>query len=69
MNIILVMIPLSLLLLIAAVSIFFWAVNKGQYEDLDSPALTPMSDNLPKECDDKENVEKKEDESDTESER
>lgn len=68
MNIILVMIPLSLLLLIAAVSIFFWAVNKGQYEDLDSPALTPMSDNLPKEYDE-ENDEKKADESDAESER
>lgn len=49
MNIILIMIPLSLLLLIGAVFMFFWAVNKGQFDDLDSPALSPVSDNLPEE--------------------
>ena len=47
MNIILVMIPLSLFLLAAAAATFFWAVNKGQFDDLDSPGLTPMSDNPP----------------------
>jgi cbb3-type cytochrome oxidase maturation protein len=49
MNIILVMIPLSLLFLIAAAVIFFWATNHGQFDDLQSPGLMPMSDNLPDE--------------------
>lgn len=47
MNIILVMIPLALLMLVAAVWIFFWATNHGQFDDMDSPGLLPMSDNLP----------------------
>ena len=49
MNIILVMIPLSLILLAAAAFAFFWAVNHGQFDDMQSPGLTPMSDNLPEE--------------------
>lgn len=49
MNIILIMIPLSLLLLVGAGVMFFWAVNKGQFDDMDSPALSPVSDNLPEE--------------------
>lgn len=49
MNIILVMIPLSLLFLIAAAVIFFWATNHGQFDDMQSPGLLPMSDNLPDE--------------------
>ena len=39
MNILLVMIPLSLLLLAAAVWAFVWAVRRGQFEDLDTPAI------------------------------
>ena len=34
MNIILVMIPLSLLILAGAVAMFFWAVNHDQFEDM-----------------------------------
>lgn len=49
MNIILIMIPLSLILLAAAAGAFFWAVNHGQFDDMQSPGLTPMSDNLPEE--------------------
>lgn len=49
MNIILIMIPLSLLVLIGAAAMFFWAVNKGQFDDMDSPGLMPLSDNLPEE--------------------
>ncbi len=52
MNIILVMIPLSLLLLAGAVALFFWAVNKGQFDDMDSPSLMPLEDNPPLEKDD-----------------
>ena len=39
MNILLLLIPLSLLLLGAAVWMFVWAVRRGQFEDLDTPAL------------------------------
>lgn len=39
MNILLLMIPLSLLLLAAAVWAFVWAVRRGQFEDLDTPAI------------------------------
>ncbi|MFY9178392.1 MAG: cbb3-type cytochrome oxidase assembly protein CcoS [Venatoribacter sp.] len=49
MNLILVMIPLSLLLLSGAIGLFFWAVNKGQFDDMDSPSLMPLEDNLPQE--------------------
>ncbi len=32
------LIPISLLFVVLAVSIFCWAVNTGQYDDLDSEA-------------------------------
>lgn len=57
MNIILIMIPISLLLLGAAVGIFMWAVNHGQFDDMDSPGLMPMSDNLPDEDDEEQDEE------------
>ena len=38
MSIIYLLIPLSLLLIVVAVWIFFWAVNNGQFDDLDTPA-------------------------------
>lgn len=44
MNIVLVMIPLSLLLLVGAVMTFFWAVNNDQFEDMETPALLPLDD-------------------------
>lgn len=47
MNILMVMIPLSILLLIGAGWAFFWAVNHDQFDDLESPRLLPMSDDLP----------------------
>lgn len=49
MNVILFMIPLALVLLVAAGIAFFWATNHGQFDDMDSPGLMPMSDNLPEE--------------------
>ena len=39
MNILLLLIPLSLLLLGVAVWMFVWAVRRGQFDDLDTPAL------------------------------
>ncbi|GAA3950168.1 cbb3-type cytochrome oxidase assembly protein CcoS [Allohahella marinimesophila] len=38
MEIVLVLIPLSLILLSVAVLIFRWAVRNGQYDDLEGPA-------------------------------
>jgi cbb3-type cytochrome oxidase maturation protein len=39
MNILFLLIPLSLMLLLAIVGAFFWAVRNGQFEDLDTPPL------------------------------
>lgn len=38
MNIIYLLIPLSIILLAIGVWFFFWAVNNGQFDDLDTPA-------------------------------
>jgi len=43
-NIIFILIPLGLLLLIAAVWAFFWAIKSGQFDDLDSPARRILLD-------------------------
>ena len=39
------LIPLSLGLLVAAVAAFVWAVKRGQFDDLDTPALDILDDN------------------------
>ncbi|HEU4664263.1 MAG TPA: cbb3-type cytochrome oxidase assembly protein CcoS [Dokdonella sp.] len=44
MNIILALIPVSLVLLGLAVAAFFWAVDDAQFDDLDTPALAPLVD-------------------------
>ncbi len=44
MSILLVLIPLSVLLLGAAVWAFFWAVRTGQFDDLESPAWRILTD-------------------------
>jgi len=44
MNLLLVMIPLSLLLLGAAIWAFIWAVRRDQFEDLDTPAIDILRD-------------------------
>ena len=44
MNILLLLIPLSLLLLGAAVWMFVWAVRRGQFDDLDTPPLDMLGD-------------------------
>lgn len=38
MDLLIAMVPLSLLLLGLAILIFFWAVKSGQFDDMDSPA-------------------------------
>jgi len=44
MNILLMLIPLSLVLLGVAVAAFVWAVKRGQFDDLDTPALDILED-------------------------
>ncbi len=47
MNILLVLIPVTLLVILIAVALFFWAVNHQQFDDLDSPAMLPLLDEPP----------------------
>ena len=44
MNILLLLIPLSLMLLVVAIVAFVWAVKGGQFDDLDTPALDILVD-------------------------
>jgi cbb3-type cytochrome oxidase maturation protein len=44
MKILLLLIPLSLAFLAGAIWLFFWAVNNGQFDDLDTPGLLPLDD-------------------------
>lgn len=39
-----VMIPVALIIVALAIKLFFWAVDSGQYEDLDSPAHSILFD-------------------------
>ncbi|HLR16901.1 MAG TPA: cbb3-type cytochrome oxidase assembly protein CcoS [Alcanivoracaceae bacterium] len=47
MSIIVIMIPISLFMLGLGVAAFFWAANNGQFDDVTSPGLSPVSDNPP----------------------
>ena len=47
MNILLLLIPLSLMLLVAAIWAFAWAVKRGQFDDLDTPAIDILRDDAP----------------------
>jgi cbb3-type cytochrome oxidase maturation protein len=42
------LIPISLLFLGIAVAVFFWAVNSGQYDDIDREAEQILFDENPK---------------------
>ncbi len=44
MNILLLLIPLSLMLLVAAVWALIWGVRSGQFDDMDSPAIDMLVD-------------------------
>lgn len=47
MNILLALVPISLILLGLAIYAFVWAVRNGQYDDLDTPALDILVDRPP----------------------
>lgn len=53
MSILLLLVPLSLLLLVAAIWAFIWAVRKGQFDDLDTPALDILREDAPPQAQDK----------------
>ncbi|MCK7592762.1 cbb3-type cytochrome oxidase assembly protein CcoS [Pseudomarimonas salicorniae] len=44
MRILVVLIPISLVLLGIAVWAFIWAVRRGQFDDLDTPAVDVLAD-------------------------
>jgi cbb3-type cytochrome oxidase maturation protein len=44
MNILLLLIPVSLVLIGVAVWLFVWAVRRGQFDDLDTPAIDILRD-------------------------
>lgn len=44
MSILLALIPISLVLLGIAVAAFIWAVKRGQFDDMDTPALDILRD-------------------------
>ena len=44
MNILLFLIPISLVMIGVAALVFVWAVRHGQFEDLDTPALDILRD-------------------------
>ncbi|MCB1561547.1 MAG: cbb3-type cytochrome oxidase assembly protein CcoS [Xanthomonadales bacterium] len=53
MNILLVLVPISLVLLGVAIVTFVWAVRSGQFDDLDTPSIDILADDSsPREPDD-----------------
>lgn len=44
MNILLVLIPVTALVVVVGVALFFWAVNHQQFDDLDTPGILPLLD-------------------------
>jgi cbb3-type cytochrome oxidase maturation protein len=44
MSVIFLVLPLALLVVAAAVAAFVWAARRGQYDDLDTPAIRAVQD-------------------------
>lgn len=44
MSILAILIPISLVLLGGAVAAFIWAVRRGQFDDLETPAIDILAD-------------------------
>jgi cbb3-type cytochrome oxidase maturation protein len=44
MNSLVLLIPLSILLLVVAGVALFWAVDHGQFDDMETPGLLPIID-------------------------
>ena len=46
MSVVYVLLPLSLVLAGVAVGVFYWAVRSGQMDDLETPALRMLADDV-----------------------
>ena len=44
MTVLYILIPVAVVLVVIAIWVFNWAVNSGQYDDLDSPAHSILFD-------------------------
>lgn len=44
MQILYLLIPISVILIVAAVGAFYWAIKHRQFDDLESPAMIPLLD-------------------------
>jgi len=44
MTVLYILVPVAIVLVIVAILVFNWAVNTGQYDDLDSPAHSILFD-------------------------
>jgi cbb3-type cytochrome oxidase maturation protein len=44
MNVLLFLIPISIVLLLIGIAAFFWAVHRDQFENLDAAALDVLAD-------------------------
>jgi cbb3-type cytochrome oxidase maturation protein len=42
MSVLYIMIPIAFALAGLALAAFFWGVHRGQFDDLDTPALAPL---------------------------
>jgi len=43
-NVIYIVFPLAMLGVVAALAAFIWSVRRGQYDDMDTPALRILED-------------------------
>ena len=53
MNVLLFLIPISIVLLLIGIAAFFWAVRRDQFENLDAAALDVLADDSKPEPDKK----------------
>ena len=44
MSVLYIIVPLALLVVAVAVGAFVWAANRGQFDDLDTPAMRMLHD-------------------------
>jgi len=47
MSVIFLVVPLATLIVLAAVIAFVWSARRGQFDDLDTPAVRMLHDELP----------------------
>ncbi|MGH9887220.1 MAG: cbb3-type cytochrome oxidase assembly protein CcoS [bacterium] len=47
MSVLYIVVPLALIVVAAAVAAFIWAAQRGQFDDLDTPAVRVLHDDDP----------------------